>query len=72
MAKKLIYQFLFHTEVTKPEKGEDRQTKDVQASTLLTAEDCLAQLKKRIKEYHGVSKQKIIFYYLLFYYEKSV
>ncbi|KAF4095092.1 EF-hand calcium-binding domain-containing protein 6 [Onychostoma macrolepis] len=42
-----------YKEVTKPEKGEDRQTKDVQTSTLLTAEDCLAQFKKRIKEYHG-------------------
>lgn len=68
MAQNIIYQFLFNTEVTIPEKGEDRQTKDVQTSTLLTAEDCLAQLKKRIKEYHGVSKQKIIFNYLLIYY----
>ncbi|XP_043083506.1 EF-hand calcium-binding domain-containing protein 6 [Puntigrus tetrazona] len=42
-----------YEEVTIPEKSEDRQTKDVEASTLLTAEDCLAQLKKRIKEYHG-------------------
>lgn len=61
MARNLIYHFLFNTEVTKPEKGEDRKTKDLQTSALLTAEDCLAQLKKRVKEYHGVSKQKIIF-----------
>ncbi|KTF75387.1 hypothetical protein cypCar_00018302 [Cyprinus carpio] len=40
-------------EVTIPEKDEERQTKNVQMSTLLTAEDCLAQLKKRIEEYHG-------------------
>uniref|UniRef100_A0A8C2FLC7 EF-hand domain-containing protein n=1 Tax=Cyprinus carpio TaxID=7962 RepID=A0A8C2FLC7_CYPCA len=40
-------------EVTIPEKDEERQTKNVQTSTLLTAEDCLAQLKKRIEEYHG-------------------
>ncbi|XP_059392796.1 EF-hand calcium-binding domain-containing protein 6 [Carassius carassius] len=42
-----------YDEVTIPEKGEERWTKNVQTSTLLTAEDCLAQLKKRIKEYHG-------------------
>ncbi|XP_077066021.1 EF-hand calcium-binding domain-containing protein 6 isoform X2 [Siphateles boraxobius] len=40
-------------EVTIPQKDKDRQTKNVQTSTLLTAEDCLGQLEKRIKEYHG-------------------
>ncbi|XP_048014418.1 EF-hand calcium-binding domain-containing protein 6 isoform X1 [Megalobrama amblycephala] len=40
-------------EVTKPEKDKDKPTKNMQTSTLLTAEDCLGQLKKRIKEYHG-------------------
>ncbi|KAK7117596.1 hypothetical protein R3I94_022980 [Phoxinus phoxinus] len=40
-------------EITIPEKDKDRQTKNLQTSTLLTAEDCLGQLKKRIKEYHG-------------------
>ncbi|XP_073687728.1 EF-hand calcium-binding domain-containing protein 6 [Garra rufa] len=42
-----------YEEVTTPEKDKDRQTKNVQTPTLLTAEDCLGQLKKRIKEYHG-------------------
>lgn len=67
MAQNIIDQFLFYTEVTIPEKDEERQTKNVQTSTLLTAEDCLAQLKKRIEEYHGVSKQNIFFNYLLIY-----
>ncbi|XP_065147188.1 EF-hand calcium-binding domain-containing protein 6 [Paramisgurnus dabryanus] len=31
----------------------DRQTENVQTSTILSAEDCLSQLKKKIKEYHG-------------------
>ncbi|XP_073798119.1 EF-hand calcium-binding domain-containing protein 6 isoform X2 [Danio rerio] len=41
-----------YEEVTMPEK-DDSQTKNAKFSTLLTAEDCLGQLKKRIKEYHG-------------------
>ncbi|XP_056307901.1 EF-hand calcium-binding domain-containing protein 6 isoform X2 [Danio aesculapii] len=41
-----------YKEVTMPEK-DDSQTKNAKYSTLLTAEDCLGQLKKRIKEYHG-------------------
>lgn len=57
--KTSFFSFLFTTEVTIPEKDKDRQTKNVKTSTLLTAEDCLGQLKKRIKEYHGVSKQQI-------------
>lgn len=58
--KTSFFSFLFTTEVTIPEKDKDRWTKNVQTSTLLTAEDCLGQLKMRIKEYHGVSKQQII------------
>ncbi|XP_067292497.1 EF-hand calcium-binding domain-containing protein 6 isoform X3 [Pseudorasbora parva] len=42
-----------YEEVTTPEKEKDRETKNEQTCTLLTAEDCLGQLKKRIKEYHG-------------------
>ncbi|KAK2867211.1 hypothetical protein Q8A67_025328 [Cirrhinus molitorella] len=42
-----------YEEVTIPETDKDKQTKNAQTSTLLTAEDCLAQLKKRIREYHG-------------------
>ncbi|RXN19617.1 EF-hand calcium-binding domain-containing 6 [Labeo rohita] len=41
-----------YEEVTIPEKDKGGQT-NLHMSTLLTAEDCLAQLKKRIKEYHG-------------------
>jgi len=55
-----FFSFLFTTE-----KDKERQTKNVQTSTLLTAEDCLGQLKKRIKEYHGVSKQQIILFIYL-------
>ncbi|XP_051548732.1 EF-hand calcium-binding domain-containing protein 6 isoform X2 [Myxocyprinus asiaticus] len=44
-----------YEEATAKEKNEepDRRTRNVQDKTLLSAEDCLSQLKKRIQEYHG-------------------
>ncbi|XP_051979272.1 EF-hand calcium-binding domain-containing protein 6 isoform X2 [Xyrauchen texanus] len=44
-----------YEEATAKEKNEepDRRTRNVQDKTLLSAEDCLSLLKKRILEYHG-------------------
>lgn len=45
--------------LTTPEKHEetDGQIEDVEVTNMLSAEDCFSQLKKKIKEYHGVRNQ---------------
>lgn len=47
---------LFFAETTTSEKNEelDRQIENIEVTNILSAEDCLSQLKKKIKEYHGV------------------
>ncbi|XP_055048571.2 EF-hand calcium-binding domain-containing protein 6 isoform X3 [Misgurnus anguillicaudatus] len=44
-----------YEDTTTSEMNEEmgRQTENVQTATILSAEDCLSQLKKKIKEYHG-------------------